>query len=155
MTNANAVDRTEGAAGREPRVLSGTDIVSIQRIADLLTEFGESFADRVFTEAEREYCERQAYPPQHYAARWAAKESFLKLLGESSPSVPTCEIGVVSNPQPTLSLSRRAETELTSCLEPYSVSVDGIDRSVSLSHDRESGYAIAHVIVVLPRTVSR
>lgn len=153
MTNANAIDRTD-STGSEPRVFSGTDIVSIQRIADLLTEFGESFVDRIFTEEEQEYCERQAYSPQHYAARWAAKESFLKLLGEPSPSVPASEIGVVSNPQPTLSLSRHAETALSSCLAE-GVSVDGIDRSVSLSHDRDSGYAIAHVIVVVPGTVDR
>lgn len=39
------------------------------------------FAQRVFTEAERAYCEsRGAVAAQHYAARFAAKEAALKAL---------------------------------------------------------------------------
>lgn len=39
------------------------------------------FAERVFTESERAYCEsRGAVSAQHYAARFAAKEAALKAL---------------------------------------------------------------------------
>jgi holo-[acyl-carrier protein] synthase len=39
------------------------------------------FAERVFTRAEREYCDsRGAVAAQHYAARFAAKEAALKAL---------------------------------------------------------------------------
>lgn len=39
------------------------------------------FADRVFTEAERAYCEsRGVVAAEHYAARFAAKEAALKAL---------------------------------------------------------------------------
>ena len=39
------------------------------------------FAERVFTDAERAYCEsRGAVAAQHYAARFAAKEAALKAL---------------------------------------------------------------------------
>lgn len=39
------------------------------------------FADRVFTRAEREYCDsRGVVAAQHYAARFAAKEAALKAL---------------------------------------------------------------------------
>lgn len=39
------------------------------------------FAERVFTRAERDYCEsRGAVAAQHYAARFAAKEAALKAL---------------------------------------------------------------------------
>lgn len=39
------------------------------------------FAERVFTDAERVYCEsRGAVATQHYAARFAAKEAALKAL---------------------------------------------------------------------------
>jgi len=39
------------------------------------------FAERVFTPAERSYCQgRGAVAPQHYAARFAAKEATLKAL---------------------------------------------------------------------------
>ena len=40
------------------------------------------FAERVFTAREREYCDRRGVAaPQHYAARFAAKEAALKALG--------------------------------------------------------------------------
>jgi holo-[acyl-carrier protein] synthase len=40
------------------------------------------FRERVFTVGERDYCEqRGAVAAQHYAARFAAKEAFLKALG--------------------------------------------------------------------------
>ena len=39
------------------------------------------FAERVFTQAERDYCDsRGAVSAQHYAARFAAKEAALKAL---------------------------------------------------------------------------
>ena len=39
------------------------------------------FAERVFTDAERDYCEsRGVVAAQHYAARFAAKEAALKAL---------------------------------------------------------------------------
>lgn len=39
------------------------------------------FTDRVFTAAERTYCDsRGVVAPQHYAARFAAKEAALKAL---------------------------------------------------------------------------
>ena len=39
------------------------------------------FAERVYTRAEREYCDtRGAVAAQHYAARFAAKEAALKAL---------------------------------------------------------------------------
>jgi holo-[acyl-carrier protein] synthase len=40
------------------------------------------FGERVFTQIEREYCENKGVAAaQSYAARFAAKESFLKALG--------------------------------------------------------------------------
>lgn len=58
----------------------GTDIIEVYRIRQTL-ERTPRFADRVFTENEREYCEsRGAAAAQSYAARFAAKEAFLKAL---------------------------------------------------------------------------
>jgi holo-[acyl-carrier protein] synthase len=36
---------------------------------------------RVFTEAERAYCDRRADPTERYAARFAAKEAVMKAMG--------------------------------------------------------------------------
>lgn len=138
-------------AGTGWRVLSGTDIVSIERIAALLDEFGHSFAERAFTPAERRYCDAQANPPQHYAVRWAAKESFLKVLGEPAPTVPAAEIGVEREPTgPRLALGNRASEALTDHLRAAGIDTSRADQSVCLSHDVTCDRALAHVVVVGP-----
>jgi len=58
----------------------GTDIIEVDRIAAKM-EKGKGFRDMVFTPHEIAYCDAQASPAQHYAARFAAKEAFLKAMG--------------------------------------------------------------------------
>ena len=61
-------------------VAIGIDIIEVARIREALLRT-ERFRERVFTEAERTYCEsRGAVAAQHYAARFAAKEATLKAL---------------------------------------------------------------------------
>ena len=58
----------------------GIDIIEVARIREVLLRTPR-FTDRVFTLAEREYCDsRGAVSAQHYAARFAAKEAALKAL---------------------------------------------------------------------------
>lgn len=58
----------------------GIDIVEVYRIRETI-ERTPRFAERVFTPAEREYCDAKgAAAAQSYAARFAAKEAFLKAL---------------------------------------------------------------------------
>jgi holo-[acyl-carrier protein] synthase len=58
----------------------GIDIIEVARIREVLLRTPR-FADRVFTVAERDYCDsRGAVAAQHYAARFAAKEAALKAL---------------------------------------------------------------------------
>lgn len=59
----------------------GIDVVEVSRIQQSISDFGPRFLERIFTPAEREYCERQARSPIHYAARFAAKEAVSKALG--------------------------------------------------------------------------
>ena len=59
----------------------GIDVVEVGRIRSSMEEFGEAFAKRIFTPAEREYCESQKRPALHYAARFAAKEAVAKAFG--------------------------------------------------------------------------
>ncbi|MGQ0542135.1 MAG: holo-ACP synthase [Blastocatellia bacterium] len=61
-------------------VSTGIDIVEVYRIAETMTRTPR-FAERVFTTAERDYCDaRGAAAAQSYAGRFAAKEAFLKAL---------------------------------------------------------------------------
>ncbi|MGI9069541.1 MAG: holo-ACP synthase [Pyrinomonadaceae bacterium] len=58
----------------------GIDIIEVARIREVLLRTPR-FAERVFTPAERAYCDgRGAVAAQHYAARFAAKEAALKAL---------------------------------------------------------------------------
>jgi holo-[acyl-carrier protein] synthase len=61
-------------------VSTGIDIVEVYRIVETMTRTPR-FVERVFTAAEREYCDsRGAAAGQSYAARFAAKEAFLKAI---------------------------------------------------------------------------
>lgn len=59
---------------------TGIDIVEVYRIAETMTRTAR-FAERVFTPAERDYCDSKgAAAAQSYAGRFAAKEAFLKAI---------------------------------------------------------------------------
>ncbi|MGI5860845.1 MAG: holo-ACP synthase [Myxococcales bacterium] len=73
------MDATERSQGATAAVGIGTDIVEIDRLERSLQR--ERFAEGVFGEREQAYCEARPRPAQHYAARFAAKEAFLKALG--------------------------------------------------------------------------
>ena len=61
-------------------VSTGIDIVEVYRIAETMTRTPR-FTERVFTLAERAYCDSKgAAAAQSYAGRFAAKEAFLKAL---------------------------------------------------------------------------
>src|SRR5579872_5489175 len=59
----------------------GTDITEIDRVADLMTRYGDRFLNRVFTPQEVEYCTRRRVPEMHLAGRFAPKEAAMKALG--------------------------------------------------------------------------
>ena len=67
----------------EDRVIVGVGIdhVDAGRIAGLLERFGERGERRLFTEGELERCRDRPRPAECLAARFAAKEAFVKALG--------------------------------------------------------------------------
>ncbi len=56
----------------------GVDAIEIERIAAALDRFGDRFLRRIYTEQERE---RYGARPAELAARFAAKEAVMKVLG--------------------------------------------------------------------------
>ena len=85
----------------------GLDLVEVPRIRDLLERHGERFKERTFSPSERAYCDRNADPAMHYAARFAAKEAVAKALGTGfSDGVSWSDIEVLraDNGQPTIAL---------------------------------------------------
>ena len=58
----------------------GTDMIEVERIKAKI-EKDQGFRELVFSELEISYCESMAKKYEHFAARFAAKEAFLKALG--------------------------------------------------------------------------
>jgi holo-[acyl-carrier protein] synthase len=59
----------------------GVDLVAIPRIRRVVERWRERFLQRIFTQAELDYCLKRRDPAPHLAARFAAKEACLKALG--------------------------------------------------------------------------
>jgi len=60
---------------------TGIDLVDIDRIEKIIQKWHVRFLNMVYSPCEIGYCNNKAFPAIHYAARFAAKESFLKSLG--------------------------------------------------------------------------
>jgi holo-[acyl-carrier protein] synthase len=114
----------------------GVDLVSVERIQRVIGRWGAKFLDRVFTAGEVEYCQRRHSPERSFAARFAAKEAFVKAVSRRhSGSIRYKDIEVVVDGRgvPTLTAHGNAKTAL-----------GGAHAEVSLSH--EENLAVAVVI---------
>lgn len=62
---------------------NGVDIIEVARVRAALEHprTGERFRARIFTEAEIAYCTRRRNAHESFAARFAAKEAMMKVLG--------------------------------------------------------------------------
>ncbi len=91
----------------------GIDLVETHRVARMLEEHGERFLARVFTEAERAYCDANTSRRlEHLAGRFAAKEAILKVLGTGwSGGIAWTDAEVVreASGKPTVRLHGRAD----------------------------------------------
>jgi holo-[acyl-carrier protein] synthase len=76
----------------------GIDIAEVERIEKIAEEH-EQFLTRVYTEREINYCKKKRNKYQHFAARFAAKESVFKALGVGwSQGTKWTDIEVVNDP---------------------------------------------------------
>ncbi len=119
----------------------GIDIIEVERIASAIERYGDHFLRRIYTDAERHYCERsQANRLLHYAARFAAKEAFSKAIGTGITSgfrFRDCGVLNHDSGQPTIVLTGVLAEQW------------GTHRiHLSLSHTRQ--YAAACVVIELP-----
>lgn len=116
----------------------GIDLVAVSRLEDALARGGQPLKDRLFTAAEQAYCETCTRPAQHYAARFAAKEAVMKVLGTGwGKHAGFAEVEVVRADSGALSLSltgKAAETAGKGGLHSW---------CVSLSHTTEQATAVA------------
>ena len=122
------------------RILTGTDIIEINRIKESIENLGETFKNKIYTEKEIEYCESKRNAKyQHYAARFAAKEAIFKAISEllsDKYEISWKDAEVVNdiNGKPRISF-------ITKKIEEKIESID-----ISISHCKE--YAIAYVAMI-------
>ncbi len=118
---------------------TGIDMIEVERVAALVTR-DTGFREMVFSIREIEYCESKADPFQHYSARFAAKEAFLKAIGSGWDSGLTLnEIEIVNekNGRPLVRISGNTEI----ILAPLKI------RAVHVSLSHLKSYASAVVIL--------
>lgn len=72
----------------------GVDIVEINRIQSAVENRKERFLQRIYTQAERDYCFEKPRPFRHLAARFAAKEAVSKALGTGKTGMQWTDIEV-------------------------------------------------------------
>ena len=115
---------------------TGIDIIEVARIEKVMQR-DIGFRDKIFTPGEIEYCESKKNRYQHYAARFSAKEAFLKAIGTGWRfGVRFGDIGVIHDDlgQPHIELTGKAK-EISSQLLISKI-------HVSLSHLKEMATAV-------------
>ncbi|MDH4164313.1 MAG: holo-ACP synthase [Nitrospirota bacterium] len=118
----------------------GVDLVKIERI-EKAGSGHPGFLERVFTQRERDYCNRQKYPAQHYAARFASKEAVLKAFGTGlSAGMKWTDIEVLHGEGggPIVNISGAAKDL---------ADLKGV-KQIMLSYSHDEGYAVAHAVLI-------
>ncbi len=114
----------------------GTDILEVARIGKIMQR-DIGFREKIFTAGEIAYCETKKYKYENYAARFSAKEAFMKAVGTGWRfGIRFADIEVYHDEfgKPLIRLYGKAE-ELCS--------IEGISKiHVSLSHLKEIVTAI-------------
>ena len=124
-----------------PRPRTGCDLQRIDDVTDAIRDFGARYLDRVYTAAEQEA--GRLGGPASLAARFAAKEAVLKLIG-TADGVDPREVEIVhADGRPVVRLSGVAAGLAEEA------GVGPID--VSLSHSGDHALAVAVAITGLPR----
>ncbi len=120
----------------------GSDIVEVSRIAEAVARHGDRFLQRCFRPGEIELVQsRGSEGSRALAARWAAKEAFVKALGSRADGVPYHDVEVVTDSEglPGLRLHGRALDAMTQA---------GAGRALlSFSHENELALA---VVILMP-----
>ena len=110
----------------------GIDLLDVERFERAL-ERRPRLADRLFTDAEREYAASRARPGMHLAARFCAKEAVAKALGLTAWSFRDVEV-VATDAAP--------EVRLSGTVAARAAEIGG-ELAISLTHTDEVAGAVA------------
>jgi len=131
LSDWGAIRPKAGRSGAKPPWI-GLDLLDVQRLERAL-ERRPRLAERLFTDAEREYARVRARPVQHLAARFCAKEAVAKALGLTGWSFRDVEV-VATEAAPELRLSGTVAARAAEL---------GGELAISLTHTDEVAGAVA------------
>jgi holo-[acyl-carrier protein] synthase len=134
--------------GKTSNVTIGIDVVSINRINRLLDDHPQKFRKFAYTSDEQQYCDKQAYPSQHYAVRWATKEAYIKAIGKQDVNPDLSSIEVTQNPTPHLTLTGEGYDILSEAASKRGASPEETSLAISLSHEKRTDVAVGIVIIL-------
>ncbi len=86
----------------------GVDLAEIDRVEALVAKYPR-FAERCFTDHEREYAMRYAKPARRLAARFAGKEAVMKSMGTGWRRIRWTDIEITGGGKPTVNLFGTAQ----------------------------------------------
>lgn len=120
----------------------GIDIIEVERVAEKISK-ENGFREKVFSKNEIEFCESKGQnKAQHYAARFSAKEAFLKATGMGlllSVELNEIEVLVTKEGKPEIQLNGSI-AEITR--------QKGWKIDASLSHIQSSACAIVIIEII-------
>ena len=118
----------------------GSDIVKVSRIEKLTERYDKRFLERIFTAAETSYALAKARPALHFAARFAAKEAFVKALGSGlRQGINWFDIEVINDDL------GRPQLKLHDNARQAAIKLNNPNLWLTLTHEQE--FALAFVIL--------
>ena len=118
---------------------TGIDIIEVDRIKNSIQKYSDRFKTKIFTQKEIDYCDSQAEPAKHFAARFSVKEAVLKCFGTGMSGGilwKDIEVDKLESGQPILNLYGKGE-KIFDQLNLKHI-------HISITHDKS--YAVAHAI---------
>jgi len=112
----------------------GVDIVEIERVESAIKRWGDRFLNRIYTETELKLCQDRFLS---LAARFAAKEAVMKVLGTGGRGIAWREIEILTSDdgKPSVKLYGQALDKAEE--------LDLSELSVSLSDSKHHAIAVA------------
>jgi holo-[acyl-carrier protein] synthase len=110
---------------------TGVDITEVGRLKKAIERWGDSFIQRVFTQAELDNAKTRGSLYQHLAGRFAAKEAVFKALGNMKLALKDVQILNDQDGKP--------------CCQILRDKAPGVDVLLSISHVKN--YAVANAII--------
>lgn len=118
------------------RLITGVDIVNVNRIKRILNNKREKFYEKIFTKREIEYIIKKGHKPTTVAGNFAAKEAVSKALGTGIGTIGWKDIEILreDSGRPYIHFKSRE------IIDRFKIK----EIQISISH--ETDYAIAFVV---------